>query len=297
MADVGEVEDGGGADEDALHLADDGGAARDDGFGEMVADGDAIVAHVERRVAVADECGEGRDMDEPSAAGDEVVAIAGAEADVDDAEPRFVSLVAHGLLCLSCQGQQETACRATLDVALREGGGIGKTATVQRIVGTEVERAERQHVGGQRHAFLALGLIPAGEVLGVLIGQFGAPAVAIGAEVELVIAVASHELGRVEGEAEADAQIVDRGAERGLAVGTHHLCEAGALLHAVDFNPGARDVQASGHGPFGGGAHDVERVDVGPAIALREDAVGILERAVPLAASGLNAGGEAYEQK
>ena len=110
VADIREIVDHCGADKHVAYLSDDGAPCRDDDLGEVVVERNAIVVHPERRVAVDGERGKGREMEQPVAAWHPVVALSRADADVRHLEQRLVGGFGLGLLSLTRESQQETAC-------------------------------------------------------------------------------------------------------------------------------------------------------------------------------------------
>ena len=54
-----------------------------------------------------------------------------------------------GFLPLTRGAQQETACGATLNVALRKGGGVGEVSIVEGIIGIQVQRLQSHGSIGQ----------------------------------------------------------------------------------------------------------------------------------------------------
>ena len=279
IADVGEVVNNGGTDKHVPKLADNGTAGRDDKLGKMIVEGDAVVVHVERRLGIDGEGGQGRDVEQPVAAGHPVVAISGPDADVGHLEHHFI--VARGLvpLALPRKAQQETAGRTALDVALREGGRIGEPAMVEGVVGIDVQRLHRQHLGGQVDARFGVRLVPAREVVGILINDFEAPSVAVGAEIHLEVVVLAQHLGRVQGEVERDAPIVDADRERRFVVGSRVRAKRITVVLSLNLHSRPRHIEAPRQGPMGLGTRDIHRVDVGAAVANGQQAVGVLQHA------------------
>ena len=119
-SDVGEIIDGREASKEAVaDLLDDRKAGGDDEFRESVVKGIAGVGRRERRLVVDNDGGQRREVDEPSAARHEVVAVAGTECVVGYPEVDLHVVGLHvSALCLNGRAEQETACRASLYVAV-----------------------------------------------------------------------------------------------------------------------------------------------------------------------------------
>ena len=123
-----------------------------------------------------------------------------------------------------------------LDVALREGGGIGETATVEDVEGIQVQRLHRQQSVGQLNALHTFVVVPAGEVLGILIDDIEAKAAAIAVEVQFEVAILAHQLGRIERRAEREAKVADTYAECRLSVGFHLRLEVLTVVNTFSLN-------------------------------------------------------------
>ena len=160
-------------------------------------------------------------MYHPFLGGYEVEAVARADADVRHRELDGFFTLHLAALSLSRGAQQEAACRAALDVAVSKGGGVGEFAVVEGVVAIDVQGLHRQHVFGQRDALLSLAVEPAIEVMGVLVGDVEAEALAVQFEVQLIVIVAPQYLCGVEREVERDSQIAYAQRECRLVVGIH----------------------------------------------------------------------------
>ena len=136
-------------------------------------------------------------MQQPASAWDIVVAIACAECQVRNLQPHIRFPVEGGTLPLTRRGQQEAARRLPLDITLREGGGVGETAVVEDIEGIHVERLHLQHVSRKLDALHAVVVVPAREVFGILIDDVKAETLAVGVEVQFVVAILAHQLGGI----------------------------------------------------------------------------------------------------
>ena len=217
-------------------LADHGPAAGDDDFGKMVVKGHTVLHETDRRVAVNDERGEGRDMQQPPLRGHVVVAVAATDADVRHFQIRDEIPVHRCVLrhCRRCQ--QETAGRPPLDVALRESRGIGEAPVVEDVEGIQVERLDVEQTGSQLQAPHPLVVVPPREIVGFLIDDVPAEALAVGVDVQFVVVVTSHQFGRIQRQAERNAQITQTETERRLAVGIHFRGEVLPTVIALGHN-------------------------------------------------------------
>ena len=283
---VGVVVNHGDAEVCVAPVAHEGSAPCDDDFGEVVAQGNVGVAEGEGGVAKDDEGRDGGNVEQPALRGDVVVGVACAEADVGGGEAHGLLPVEGGALPHGGGGEEEAACGAPLQVALRECGGVGEAAVVEGVEGVEVQRAHGEHAVGELdalHALHAFLVVPAGEVLGALVDDVEAEAAAVAVEVELVVAVSPCELGGVEGCAEREPEVADADADGGLEVGVHGglevlavgvrgECRCGAV-DAFGLDACAGDVEARGECPLRRWARDVGAIDVACRIALRQDAV------------------------
>ena len=86
-------------------------------------------------------------MQQPALMGYEVVAVARSYANIRHLQLQVLP-VEGSLLSHARRGQEETASRAALDVALRESGRIGETAVVEGVVGIQVQGLHMQHTIG-----------------------------------------------------------------------------------------------------------------------------------------------------
>ena len=277
VADVGEIEEHGHADELVAPMVNDGSATGDDDLGEMVVKGHAGVAEGHGGVAIDDERGQGGDMQQPALAGHVIVAIAATKGDVGHLELHLLFPVEGGMLAHGRRCQEEAAGGASLDVALRESGGIGETATIEDVEGVEVQRLNRQQAVGQINTLHALVVVPTLEVLGILIDDVETEAPTVAVEIQFEVAVLAHQLGRVERRAERKAKIADAQAERGLTVGFHLGLEVLAVFGALglDFRP--RHIHARRDGPLRSRSRDISRINVALTIVQRQDAVGTMK--------------------
>lgn len=113
---------------------------------------------------------------------------------------------------------------------------------VEAVVDIGIQRLHRQQTVGQLDALAAFMVVPALEVLGVLIGDVEAEAVAIAVEIQLVIMVLAHQLGRIERRAERKTEVADAHGERRLAVGLHLCLEVLAVVQSLGFYLRARHI-------------------------------------------------------
>ena len=100
-------------------------------------------------------------MQQPALTWHVIIAIACSESDVRHLQLHLLIPVEGGMLSHPRCCQEETACGEALDIALREGGGIGEPAAVEDIEGIQVERLHLQHTVRQFDAFHALMVMPA----------------------------------------------------------------------------------------------------------------------------------------
>ena len=277
VADVGKIENHRHADELVAPMVNDGSATGNDDRGEVVVKGHAGVAEGHGGVAIDDERGQGGNMQQPALTGHVIVAIAATKGDVGHLQLHLLLPVEGGVLAHGRRCQEEAAGGASLDVALRERGGIGETVTIEDVESVEVQRLNRQQAVGQINTLHALVVVPSLEVLGILIDDIEAKAPTVAVEIQFEVAVLAHQLGRVERRAERKAKVADAQAERGLPVGFHLGLEVLAVFSALglDFRP--RHIHARRDGPLGGWSRDISRVNVALTIVQRQDAVGTMK--------------------
>ena len=113
----------------------------------------------------------------------------------------------------------------------------------------------------------SVGLLPAREVMGILIDDVEAEAAAIGVDVELVVVVTAEELSGVECQADGEAQIADSCADGRLVVGLHLRIEMVSVARALGLYLLTREVMSRQQGPLRWRTNDERRVDVALAIA------------------------------
>ena len=164
----------------SANLLDDGCASGENAFGEVVVDVGFRVAERNRGFGVEDVSWQGREMNQPTVGRHVVVAVATTDGDIGHLEIHLTIDVFQSIffarnltvLSLSRHGEEKTACRATLNVAVDEGGGIGKTAVVENVVGIHVQRPQAEHFFGSRHIVVSTAnFVPSREIMGVLIGD------------------------------------------------------------------------------------------------------------------------------
>ena len=137
-------------------------------------------------------------MQQPALTWHVIIAITSAEGQVRHLQLHLLIPVEGGVLAHARRSQKETTGRASLDVTLRKGGGIGEAAAVEDVEGIQVQRLYRQQAVGQFYALHALMVVPASEVLGILIDDVKTETTPIAVEVQFIVAVFAHQLGRIE---------------------------------------------------------------------------------------------------
>ena len=277
VADVGEIEEHGHADELVAPMVNDGSATGNDDLGEVVVKGHAGVAEGHGGVAIDDERGQGGDMQQPALAGHVIVAIAATKGDVGHLQLHLLFPVEGGMLAHGRRCQEETAGGASLDVALRESGRIGETATIEDVEGVEIQRLNRQHSIGQFNAIFPFVVVPTLEVLGILIDDVEAEAPSIAVEVQFEVAVLAHQLGRIKRRAERKAKVADTQADCRLPVGFHLGLEVLAVFGALglDFRP--RHIHSRRDSPFRRRPCDIGGVYVALTIVQRQNAISAMK--------------------
>ena len=278
-----------------------GAAGDDDEFGEAGLPF-AFLAQFEQVAARVDgEVGDGGDVEEPLFAvaprQDEVVAVAQADGceGVDDAVDFVVrGGVAHGGLgAVDVDARQEAAGAAPLDVALREGGGVGEVAVVEDVVAVEDDVVLRHVAAFGGHAE---GVVFEGHGEGAFEGvdavdfhlEAHATAVDVEAGLDVLFLEVEEHFG-LGGEGEADAAVARREAEAPFGRGGHVAGEVGALNGGVapDVEPRQFGPQLEGPAPFG--PEDVSGV-VGDAVIMKvQKAVGLLDQGLCLCRQGAEA--------
>ena len=172
-------------------------------------------------------------MEQPVLARHVVITITRTDADICHLQIHITIPVERTALTHAGSCQEETAGRASLDVTLREGSGIRETAAVEHVEGIDVKRLNRQHTVRQSDAIHTLVVVPALEVLGILIDDVEAEAPPVAVEVQLVVAIFTQQLGGVERCTERQAEVADTQAERSLPVGIHLSIEMFALIYPL----------------------------------------------------------------
>ena len=173
---------------------------------------------------------------------------------------------------------------APLDVTLCEGRGIGEAAAVEDVEGIQVQRPHRQQAVWQLNALHALVVVPAREVLGILIDDIKAEASAVAVEIQLVVTVLAHQLGRIERRTERKAEVADSHAERRLPVGFQLRVEVLGLPQplrrrgeSLSLNLCSRHIHPRPDRPLRCRPCDVGCVDIALTIVQCQDAVSTLK--------------------
>ena len=133
---------------------------------------------------------------------------------------------------------------------------------VEAVVYIGIQRLHGQQTIGQLDALATLMVVPALEVLGILIGDVEAEAVTIAVEIQLVIMVLAHQFGGIERCAERKAEVADAHGERRLAVGFHLCLEVLAIVQSLGFYLSPRYIHSRRDGPLRVWPHEICRVDV-----------------------------------
>jgi len=226
-------------------------------------------------------------MQQPALTWHVVVAIARTYTDVRHLQFHLLIPIKGGVLTHARRCQEETAGRAPLDVALRESGGIRKATAIEDVEGIQVQRFHRQHTIGQFDAIHAIIVVPACEVLGILINDIKAKAPAITVEIQLEVTVLAHQFGRIERRTERKAEVADTHTERRFPIG-FHLClemmptvgrtkRRSRLIDTFGLNLRSRHIHSRRNSPFRCRPRNISRVDIALTISQCQQAVNALK--------------------
>ena len=122
--------------------------------------------------------------------------------------------------------------------------------------------------------------MPSGKVVRILVDDVEAEATAVAVEVQLVVAVLAHQLGRIECRTEREAQIADTQAERRLVGSLHFRVEMQTVIDALGLNLRPRHVEPCRDSPLRRRTGDEGRIDVALAVSHTQYAVHTMKKAL-----------------
>ena len=222
-------------------------------------------------------------MKQPATPQHQVVAIAHPDAQLQDAKPRlatFLVVVGNvGLLSVKAHAQHHATCAAPLDIALAESRRKGESFVVEGIVGIEVDSL-LAHLSLVEIREGAVGIDIAVIGLRRQIDHIETECIAVGIEVQLIVLALSGKFGGVDGHADCNAPISHSHAQCAAVVGLEVAAEELAVVLALEFDTGSREVGAQLYGPPALRTHHIERVVARPLIAFLQQLVTMAEMAV-----------------
>ena len=105
-------------------------------------------------------------------------------------------------------------------------------------------------------------VVPPREISCVLVDEVPAETVAVGVDIQFIVFVLSHQLGRIERHVERKAQITNPHAEGGFVVGCQFRFEMFSDVYSLRLNLRPREVIPDLGGPLRLRPCDIGRVDV-----------------------------------